>query len=128
MHSYQALKSSNVDGTVEMLRLACAGRQRTSDVAFHYVSTMSVLSNPDAVAHPEDVDLATIDPHHLTGYGYILSSDTTRHTHAANVRVQAEQVGGRAAGASGSGPGPASARLPPGHHIRPLTHRPLQHR
>ncbi len=79
MHSYQALKSSNVDGTVEMLRLACAGRQRTSDVAFHYVSTMSVLSNPDAVAHPEDVDLATIDPHHLTGYGYVPSSDTTRH-------------------------------------------------
>ena len=79
MHSYQALKSSNVDGTLEMLRLACADRQRTSDVAFHYVSTMSVLSNPDAVAHPEDVDLATIDPHHLTGYGYVPSSDTTRH-------------------------------------------------
>lgn len=42
--SYQALKSANVDGTREVLRLACLGRAKR----LHYVSTVSVFG--DAVS------------------------------------------------------------------------------
>lgn len=66
IHSYGALKPSNVGGTIALLRLACDSRQK----AFHYISTMSVLSNSELVPHPEDVDLASIDPRRLNGYGY----------------------------------------------------------
>jgi thioester reductase-like protein len=47
MLSYEQLKSSNVDGTREMIRLALCGRRKH----FHYISSVNVLRPPDA--HPE---------------------------------------------------------------------------
>ena len=42
VHTYQQLESANVDGTREILRLACHGRAK----AVHYVSTASVFYGP----------------------------------------------------------------------------------
>ena len=41
---YAILRAANVDGTAEVLRLACGGRRKT----VHYVSTISVLSGEES--------------------------------------------------------------------------------
>jgi len=66
VHSYHHLKPVNVDGTREILRLACRGRTK----ALHYVSTASVFYGPaydgqlidEAVPldHPDGLDLGYV--------------------------------------------------------------------
>ena len=66
-YPYQLLKASNVLGTQEMLRLACAVRAKP----FHYVSTLSVFSSSGASVDRPIGEHDPIDDHHrghFTGY------------------------------------------------------------
>lgn len=64
LHPYGALKSANVQGTCEVLRLATTGRLK----AVHYISTLSVAA-PTNGAKFERVDRREISPEHLeNGY------------------------------------------------------------
>lgn len=59
---YTSLRGPNVDGTVEILRLACTARPS----AVHYVSTMDARMGPRLVEEPVPVDAGSDD-------GYVLS-------------------------------------------------------
>ncbi|NLV16115.1 MAG: AMP-binding protein [Syntrophomonadaceae bacterium] len=80
---YNHLKKTNVDGTIECLRLAC--REKTK--YFHYISTFSVYDNPSHFQKPALED----DP--LTcGEGYFLGYSETKWVSEKLVRA-AEQRG-----------------------------------
>jgi thioester reductase-like protein len=69
LFSYNQLKQTNVDGTIECLRFACTGNPKY----FHYVSSYSVYDNP---SHFDKIGLES-DP--LISYdGYFLGYSETK--------------------------------------------------
>ncbi len=57
VHPYDRLKAANVDGTIEVLRLAADGRPKT----LHYVSTLAVFAAPAAGGRPTYTEDSPLD-------------------------------------------------------------------